>query len=138
MLGTKDCTADREQTEDGVDDGGLELKLEDAKVIAFPHEHHWMLYQEFLQFFWGARQHHSHRLYGWWWFQTLRCPPFQWEGSRSGAFPIPQEMGHAEPYRLGAAETSCDGCTFAQATGGFDQLDSCRSNRSFYFATFHA
>lgn len=53
MLGTKDCTANREQTEDGVDDGGLELKLEDAKVIAFPHEHHWMLYQEFLEVFGG-------------------------------------------------------------------------------------
>jgi len=49
-------TADREVTEDGTDDGGLELALEGKFVIPFPHEHHWTLVQEFLQVFGGPSE----------------------------------------------------------------------------------
>ena len=83
LLGTKDCIADREQTEDGVDDGGLELKLEDAKVIAFPHEHHWQLYQEFLEVFGGPGNITVIDFSVGSGAKTPGCPPLQWEGSRS-------------------------------------------------------
>eukprot|EP00435_Cladocopium_sp_Y103_P046333 s410_g13.t1 len=46
-------TADREGNDDGTTDS-MELPLGDAKVIAFPHEHHWALTQEWLATFGGA------------------------------------------------------------------------------------
>lgn len=50
----QDVTADRELAEDGADDGGLDISIDESKVIPFPHEHHWTLCQEFLEVFGGA------------------------------------------------------------------------------------
>ena len=40
--------------EDGADDGGMDIVIDETKVIPFPHEHHWTLCQEFLEVFGGA------------------------------------------------------------------------------------
>ena len=50
----QDVTADREMAEDGADDGGMDISIDESKVIPYPHKHHWTLCQEFLEVFGGA------------------------------------------------------------------------------------
>ena len=48
-------TPDREDMEPA-EDGGMDTTLDDKMVVAFPHEHHYALAQEFLRVFGGASE----------------------------------------------------------------------------------
>eukprot|EP00435_Cladocopium_sp_Y103_P065290 s220_g27.t1 len=54
MCEENDMTPDRDESEDchGSNDA-MDLNISDKNVIAFPHEHHWALTQEFLAVFGG-------------------------------------------------------------------------------------
>ena len=105
MCEENDMTSDRDDSEDchGSNDA-MDLNMNDKNVVAFPHEHHWTLTQEFLAVFGGPGKCHFDRHDPRLWCKAPRSAPLQWQGNRGCPHCSTLQMDDGESDWMDSAE----------------------------------